>query len=249
MNTSHEQLISNLEYLKLPEMISHLDDTINFINKKNLTFTDGLIKLTNHEIDSKETKMIKAMVKVGAFPHLKEIKDFDFSFQENINKEQIIDFTSHRFIHQNENIVFLGSSGTGKTHLATSIGISAAKKRMSTYFIKTNDLISQLKKANLENRLQDRLRHFTKYKLLIIDELGYLPIDKEDSKLLFQLIDKRYEKRSTIFTTNISFSSWDEIFKDPIIASAILDRVLHHAHVIQITGKSYRLKNYFSEEN
>ena len=145
--------------------------------------------------------------------------------------------------------MFLGSSGTGKTHLATSIGISAAKKRMSTYFIKTNDLISQLKKANLENRLQDRLRHFTKYKLLIIDELGYLPIDKEDSKLLFQLIDKRYEKRSTIFTTNISFSSWDEIFKDPIIASAILDRVLHHAHVIQITGKSYRLKNYFSEEN
>ena len=110
------------------------------------------------------------------------------------------------------------------------------------------DLITQLKKANIENRLEDRLRHFTKYKLLIIEELGYLPIKKEDSKLLFQLIDRRYEKRSTIITTNINFSSWDDIFKDPVLASAILDRILHHAHVVQITGKSYRLKDYYSKE-
>ncbi len=145
--------------------------------------------------------------------------------------------------HQNENIVFLGSSGVRKRHLATSIGISAAKKRISTYFIKCHDLITQLKKANIENRLEDS---FTKYKLLIIDELGYLPIDKEDSKLLFQLIDRRYEKRSTIITTNINFSSWGDIFKDPVLANAILDRVF--AHVVQITGKSYRLKDYYSED-
>ena len=188
------------------------------------------------------------MVKVGAFPHQKELKDFDFTFQESINKDEILEFTSHRFIHQNENIVFIGSSGVGKTHLSTAIGISAAKKRISTYFIKCNDLITQLKKAKLENRLEDRLRHFTKYKLLIIDELGYLPIEKEDSKLFFQLIDRRYEKRSTIMTTNINFSSWDNVFMDPVIANAILDRVLHHAHVVQITGKSYRLKNYYQEE-
>ena len=184
--------------------------------------------------------MIKAMVKVGAFPHLKELKDFDFNFQESINKEQIYDFTTHRFIHQNENIVFLGNSGVGKTHLATSIGISAAKKRISTYFIKCHDLIMQLKKANIENRLEDRLRHFTKYKLLIIDELGYLPIEKEDSKLLFQPIDRRYEKRSTIITMNINFSSWGDIFRDLVLENAILDRILHHSHVVQITGKSYR---------
>lgn len=249
MATSHEQLVTNLEYLKLREMINHLDDTINFINKNNLSFVDGLIKLTSYEIDYKEASMIKAMVKVGAFPHHKELKDFDFTFQENINKDQILDFESHRFVHQCENIVFMGSSGVGKTHLSTSIGISAAKKRISTYFIKCHDLISQLKRAKLENRLEDRLKHFTKYKLLIIDELGYLPIDKEDSKLFFQLIDRRYEKRSTIITTNINFSDWDEIFKDPVIANAILDRVLHHAHVININGKSYRLKNYFTDEN
>lgn len=246
--TEHEKLLENLEYLKMKEMGMHLDETIDFINKNSLSFTEGLIKLTNYEIDHKEASMIKAMVKVGAFPHQKELKDFDFTFQENINKEEILEFTSHRFIHQNENIVFIGSSGVGKTHLSTSIGISAAKKRISTYFIKCHDLIAQLKKAKLENRLEERLKHFTKYKLLIIDELGYLPIEKEDSKLFFQLIDKRYEKRSTIMTTNINFSSWDNIFMDPVIANAILDRVLHHAHVVQITGKSYRLKNYYQEE-
>jgi DNA replication protein DnaC len=249
MATTHEQLLTNLEYLKLKEMKNHLDDTVNFINKNNLSFVDGLIKLTSYEIDYKEASMIKSMVKVGAFPHFKELKDFDFTFQENINKDQILDFTNHRFIHQCENIIFMGSSGVGKTHLSTSIGISAAKKRISTYFIKCHDLIAQLKKAKLENRLDDRLKHFTKYRLLVIDELGYLPIEKEDSKLFFQLIDRRYEKRSTIITTNINFSNWDEVFRDPVIANAILDRVLHHAHVINITGKSYRLKNYFIDED
>ena len=247
--TEHEKLIENLAYLKMKEMSLHLDETVDFINKNNLSFTEGLIKLTNYEIDHKEASMINAMVKVGAFPHQKELKDFDFTFQENINKEEILEFTSHRFIHQNENIVFIGSSGVGKTHLSTSIGISAAKKIISTYFIKCHDLIAQLKKAKLENRLEDRLRHFTKYKLLIIDELGYLPIEKEDSKLFFQLIDRRYERRSTIMTTNINFSSWDMIFMDPVIANAILDRVLHHAHVIQITGRSFRLKEYYGEED
>jgi DNA replication protein DnaC len=246
--TTYSQLKDNLEYLKLNEMINHLDDTVNFINKNKLSFVDGLIRLTNYEIDHKEASMIKAMVKVGAFPHTKEIKDFDFSFQESIDENQIKDFLNHRFINQKENIVFLGTSGVGKTHLATSIGISAAKKRISTYFIKCSNLIAQLKKAQLENRLEARLKHFTKYKLLIIDELGYLPIEKEDSKLFFQLIDRRYEQKSTIITSNINFSKWDEIFKDTVIANAILDRILHHAHVINITGRSYRLKDYFQDE-
>lgn len=226
-------------------MLLHLDEVIDFINKNELSFVEGLIKLTNYEIDFKEINMIKSMVKTGAFPHLKELKDFDFSFQPTINKQQLLDFETLRFLEKHENIVFLGSSGVGKTHLATSIGIAAAKKRCSTYFIKCHDLLQQLKKAKLENRLDARLKHFCKYKLLIIDELGYLPIDKEDSKLFFQLIDMRYEKRSTILTTNINFNEWDDVFYDAVIANAILDRILHHAHVISITGKSYRLKDHF----
>lgn len=248
MSSSYTQLVKNLEYLKLKQMITHLDDVIDFINKNNLSFVEGLTKLTNHEIDFKEANMIRSMVKVGAFPHTKEIKDFDFEFQPSINRQQILDFTTLRFLESKENIVFLGSSGVGKTHLATSIGIAAAKKRYSTYFIKCHDLLQQLKKAKLENRLDARLKHFTKYKLLIIDELGYLPIDKDDSKLFFQLIDMRYEKKSTILTTNINFNNWDEVFYDAIIASAILDRILHHAHIISISGKSYRLKDHFKQD-
>jgi len=248
MNSSYLKLIDNLKYLKLNQMITHLDETIDFMNKNNLSFIDALIKLTDYEIDMKEINMIKSMVKVAAFPHLKEIKDFDFSFQPSVNKEQILDFTTLRFIEQKENIVFLGSSGVGKTHLATSIGIAAAKKRTSTYFIKCNDLILNLKKAKLENRLETRLKHYTKYKLLIIDEIGYLPIDEDDAKLFFQLIDMRYENKSTIFTTNANFKSWGEIFQEPKLANAILDRILHHATVVNIVGDSYRLKNHIQTE-
>lgn len=244
MSSTYMQLKHNLEYLKLNKMNERLDETLDYISKNNLSFTDGLIKMTQIEIDHKEVNMIKSMVKVGAFPHLRELKDFDFDFQPSINKQQIYDLETLRFVENNENIVFLGTSGVGKTHLAVSIGITAAKHRKSTYFIKCHDLIQQLRKANTENRLEDRLRHFTKYKVLIIDELGYLPIKKEDAKLFFQLIDRRYEKRSTILTTNIHFSEWDDVFCDAVMANAILDRILHHAHVITITGKSYRLKDH-----
>jgi len=249
MNSSYKKLVENLSYLKLNQMAVHLDETIDFMNNNQLSFVDTLIKLTDYEIDMKEINMVKSMVRVAAFPHLKEIKDFDFSFQPTVNKEQILDFVSLRFIERKENIVFLGTSGVGKTHLATSIGIAAEKKRTSTYFIKYNDLILNLKKAKLENRLEARLKHYAKYKLLIIDEIGYLPIDAEDAKLFFQLIDLRYEQKSTILTTNSNFKSWGDIFQDPKIANAILDRVLHHATVVNIMGDSYRIKDHIQSEN
>lgn len=247
--TAYQQAVRNLEYLKLKQMVAHLDDVIDFSVHNQLSFMDTLIKLTNYEIEVKEHNMIQAMVKVGAFPHTKELADFDFSFQPSVNKQQMLDFTSLRFIEGNENIVFLGPSGVGKTHLAAAIGIAAAKKRTSTYFIKCHDLIQNLKRAHLENRLEARLKHYAKYKLLIIDEIGYLPIEPEDAKLFFQLIDLRYEAKSTIFTTNVNFKAWDEVFREPKLANAILDRVLHHASVVTIVGESYRLKDYLAKED
>jgi DNA replication protein DnaC len=244
MNSTYEQLCRNLETLKLTQMQLHLDEVADFVTANRLSFSEGLLKLTSYEADFKAASAAKSMIKAGAFPHHKELKDFDFTFQSCINQQQIAEFGTLRFLEQNENIVFLGTSGVGKTHLATSIGIEAAKKRISTYFIKCNDLLQQLKKAKGENRLQDRLKHFCHYRLLIIDELGYLPIDKEDSNLFFQLIDMRYEKKSTILTTNINFSEWDSVFYDAVVANAILDRVLHHANVVSISGKSYRLKDH-----
>ena len=148
-----------------------------------------------------------------------------------------------RFLEKHENILFVGSSGVGKTHLAISLGITAAKKRYSVYFISCHDLITQLNKAHFENKLEARIKHLCRYELLIIDEIGYLPVDKQGANLLFQLIAKRYEKRCTIITTNMVFSEWGEVFSDNILANAILDRLLHHSHVINIKGNSYRIKN------
>lgn len=249
MNNNYQQLVHNLDYLKLKKMTEHLSEVIDFSVNNQLSFIDILIKLTNYEIDVREKNLTQSMVKVAAFPHLKEIETFDFEFQPSVNRRQIDDFISLRFLENFENIIFLGPSGVGKTHLATSIGIAAAKKRTSTYFIKCHELIQNLKRAKLENRLEARLKHYTKYKLLIIDEIGYLPIEAEDAKMFFQLIDMRYERRSTILTTNINFKAWDETFQDTKLANAILDRVLHHATVVNIVGKSYRIKEHFKQND
>ena len=147
-----------------------------------------------------------------------------------------------RFVENKENVIFLGTPGVGKTHLAVALGMIAAQNRYSTYYISCHNLITQLNKAHFENRLQERLKNFGKYKVLIIDEIGYLPMDLQGANLFFQLITKRYEKNSTIFTSNKAFSAWNEVFSDITIASAILDRILHHCQVISIKGESYRLK-------
>ena len=247
VTSTYERIISNLNFLKGKESLAVLDQTLEQVNKNNLTFIDGFLYFTQAQVEKKKQNLIQHSVKVAGFPSVKTLSEFDFDFQESINKQQIYDFNSLRFIDKKENIVFYGNSGVGKTHLAIYIGVTAAQNRKSTYFIKCARLIEILKKAQLEGRLEERLKKFCCYKLLIIDELGYLPITKEESKLFFQLIDRRYEKHSTIITTNINFSQWDDVFGDPLIASAIVDRLLHHSHVAKITGNSYRLKDFFQK--
>ena len=224
----------------------HVGDYIDKINDDNLSVVDALYELTEKEIKIKDFNATNAMIKVAGFPYLKELEDFDFNFQPKINKSQFLDFSTLRFLENNSNILLIGNSGVGKTHLATSIGIAAAKKRISTYFIKCHDLITQLKKAHLENKLEQRIKHYSKYKLLIIDEIGYLPIGEQEAKMFFQLIDKRYEKKSTIVTSNINLSDWSDIFMDSMIASAILDRLVHHSSIVNIIGNSYRTSQALS---
>ena len=166
---NYQLLQRNLQDLKLTQMSLKIDEYITKINEDKISIVDALCELTSREIEVKNFNATNAMVKVAGFPHLKEIKDFDFDFQPKINKQQFLDFESLRFLENNSNIILIGNSGVGKTHLATSIGIAAAKKRISTYFIKCQDLIEQLKKAYLENKLDSRIKHFSKYKLLIID--------------------------------------------------------------------------------
>jgi DNA replication protein DnaC len=245
MNSSsvYTRITENLRFLKSKESLDVIDKTIDYVNQNNLSFIDGFLYFTEAQVEKKKANLVSHSVNMAGFPKVKTLADFDFDYQPSINKQQIYDLNSLRFIEKLENIVFYGNSGVGKTHLATAIGITAAQSRNSTYFIKCAELMESLHKAQLEGRFAERLKKYCGYKVLIIDELGYLPISREDSKLFFQLIDRRYERNSTIITTNINFSQWDEIFGDPLIADAIIDRLLHHATVVTIKGKSYRLQN------
>ena len=239
----YAKLINNLEILKLEKMASYLPSYLEAIAKENIDFTEALLKLTDLEIAYKQESATRTQIKVANFPFVKKLDDYEFSFQPSINKAVIKDLATLRFIDNKENILFYGTPGVGKTHLATAIGVEAASNRQLTYFISCHDLIQNLRNAYNENRLEMRLKHYSKYKVLIIDEIGYLPIDKLGANLFFQLITKRYEQTSTIITTNQPFSKWGEVFSDITLANAILDRLLHHSHVIKIVGPSYRTKH------
>lgn len=243
MSTNYNKLMNNFDELKLYTMRDNLSLYIDMVKNNEKSFVDALYELTEKERGIKKERAIVACIKTAGFPFTKTIDDYDFNFQPSVNRKEIEDYTSLRFLENNENILFIGSPGVGKTHLATAIGIEAAKNRYSVYFISCQELISQLKKADKENRLEQRLKAFTRHKLLIIDEIGYLNLDVEAANLFFQLISSRYEQKSTIITTNKNLSKWGEIFCDPVIANAILDRLLHHSHVVNIVGPSYRTKD------
>lgn len=241
----YTQLVNNLDELGFTEIEPFLSEHLTTAAKEDVSLQESLLKITEREISLRNQRAAQIQVSVSHFPYVKTIDEFDFYFQTSVNKSEIKDFATLRFLQNKENILFYGTPGTGKTHLATAIGIEAAKKRNITYFITCHDLIQTLRKAYDENRLESRLKHFAKYKLLIIDEIGYLPVDKTGANLLFQLIAKRYEHNSTIITTNQPFSKWGDVFSDSMLANAILDGLLHHSHVVKMVGPSYRIKAYY----
>lgn len=238
----YERIKKNLEILNMKNTSLILGNYLEKAIHDKTNIVGILDYLLDEEAKTKKNRAVENQIKMSGFPYRKTLEQSGFGFQPSINKEQIMELATMRFIENKENVVFLGTPGVGKTHLAVSLGMIAAQHRYSTYYIDCHNLATQLNKAHYENRLQERLKNYAKYKVLIIDEIGYLPMDIQGANLFFQSIAKRYEKDSTIFTPNKAFSSWNEVSSDITIASAILDRILHHCQVISIKGESYRLK-------
>jgi len=241
-NFSYERLHKNLQYLKLNTIEELIDNSLEIAARDKMTTMEVLDYLFEQEKKHREAVAVERRMKSAVFPVKKTLEEFDFEFQKSIDKKVIEDLATLRFIHNSENIVFLGPPGVGKSHLAIAIGIEAVKVGISVYFTNTGNLIEKLKTANKEGILEKKIRDLLKYKVLIIDEIGYLQFDEEGAHCLFQLISRRYEKNSTILTSNKSYGEWGEIFKDQVIAAALLDRILHHSTTINIKGESYRLK-------
>jgi DNA replication protein DnaC len=241
-NFAYERLHSNLQDLKLDTIENIVDNYLEIAAKDGKTTLDVLDYLIEQEKQTKENMARERKMRLAMFPVHKRLEDFDLDFQPSIDRAVISDLASLRFAHNAENLVFLGPPGVGKSHLAIAMGIEAVNAGFKVYFVNAGTLVEGLKNANLEGVLEKKLKFLAKYDVLIIDEMGYLPFDSEGAHCFFQLVSRRYEKSSMIFTSNKSYGEWGEIFYDHVIAAAILDRILHHCTTVNIKGESYRLK-------
>ena len=200
---------------------------------------DHLLELETRNMKSRKVEM---KLKYSGIPFRKTLDQFDFSFKPSIDRKVVGDLMTMRSIHGNENVVFLGPPGVGKTHLSATVGMQAAYSDIPVYYVPAIKLVHAMKKDLESSRLQYRLATYARFPLMIVDEIGYLPLTREESNLFFQFVSSRDEKHSTIYTSNKSFSEWGEVLGDTVMASAVLDRILHHCTVVNIRGDSYRVK-------
>jgi DNA replication protein DnaC len=241
--TEEMVLLQNLKALKLPTMVRNLDSHLRQAKENSVDYSEFLLGLTEVELQVRSDNRFKRRMREAKFPLLKTFETFDFDATPDLDRRFIHELASGEYISEYRNIIFLGKSGTGKTHLATALGVEACKQGMRTRFVTCCGLANELIEARHERELSRVIQRYTRYGLLVLDELGYVPLSKEGADLLFQVFAERHEKGSVIVTTNLGFADWTQIFGEANLTAALLDRLTHRAHILNCNWESYRLKD------
>ena len=242
------ELQANLKALNLSCMAHNLDGSLRQAKESGIGYDEFLIELTVAELQARAQNSLNRRIREAKFPLLKSIESFDLSAVPELDIRLFRELAEGGYIREHRNVIFLGRSGAGKTHMATALGIEACKNKFRTRFVSCYGLVNELIEARQEKALQRLIQRYIRYDLLILDELGYIPFSKEGSELLFQVLAERHEKGSVMITTNLGFADWTKVFGDPVMTAALLDRLTHKAHIISCNWDSYRLKQSLKEK-